>query len=88
MPHSAKALSTLIRQFMSDALGHELAEDANFFDAGGDSLGAEEVLSALAAHLKTEIPGWLLLDHPTATGLAHALLQTPASGVSSDPDRR
>lgn len=80
MMFSPDGLAAVIRQLMSEALGHELAVDANFFDAGGDSLGAEEVLTALAADLNADIPGWMLLDHPTAAGLARALLRTHPMG--------
>jgi acyl carrier protein len=60
---------------MSKALDQQLAEDENFFDAGGDSLATEEVLSELSDKLRFDVPGWLLLDNPSPADLAAALIR-------------
>jgi hypothetical protein len=66
-------LQEVILAILSQALGHPLAPDQDFFAAGGDSLAAEQVLAALSAHLAQDVPGWVLLDYPTAQALAAAL---------------
>lgn len=66
-------LCEMIRQILSEALGTDLAADADFFAAGGDSLAAEEVLAALSERLAREVEGWMLLDHPSAQSLTAAL---------------
>jgi acyl carrier protein len=62
-----------VRAAFAEALGTVPGDDEDFFDAGGDSLAAENVLLTLSAQLSTELPGWVLLDHPTVRGLAAAL---------------
>jgi hypothetical protein len=59
---------------MAKALNQEIAENEDFFDAGGDSLAAEQVLLSLSASLQFDVPGWLLLDHPSAAELAAAII--------------
>lgn len=73
-----EALRALVRQTFAAALGHDVADDADFFAEGGDSLAAEQVLTGLSAALSLPLPGWLLLDHPTAGALADAI--RPALG--------
>lgn len=58
---------------MTEALRHEIGPDEDFFMQGGDSLAVQHVLTGLSVHLGQEVPGWLLLDHPTARSLAKAL---------------
>ena len=54
-------------------LGNDVGLDDHFFDAGGDSLAAEDVMAAISVAIGRELELWLLLDHPTAAALAHAL---------------
>lgn len=67
------ALTEAIRALFARELGAEIGPDDDFFAAGGDSLAAEGVVTALSAHLAQPVEGWMLLDHPTARGLAGAL---------------
>ncbi|MFV2067962.1 MAG: amino acid adenylation domain-containing protein, partial [Pirellulales bacterium] len=49
--------------------------DDDFFDRGGDSLRAMELLTALENELDRPVPLALLLDHPTVESLANCLQQ-------------
>lgn len=77
---SLDALTSTIRQVMSEALERDITVDADFFAEGGDSLAAEIVLTALSTELSTPLPGWILLDYPTPLSLAKALAPTVSSG--------
>ena len=79
MPLSFDALTSTIRNTMSEALGHNIEVDADFFAEGGDSLSAEIVLTALSSELSILLPGWMLLDYPTPLSLARALAPTVCS---------
>ncbi len=52
-----------------------LGPDDNFFDMGGDSQLAEQVMAALEPQYGPELPVALLLDFPTARDLAEALAE-------------
>jgi hypothetical protein len=71
-------MTAMIRTAFAEALGEPLPDTADFFAHGGDSVAAEQVLAALSARLAMELPGWLLLDHPTAAGLAAVLTAAAA----------
>lgn len=62
-------LQRMIRQAFLVALEHELSDHTDFFEAGGDSIAAESVLTYLSDQLQVELPGWLLLDYPTISSL-------------------
>jgi hypothetical protein len=66
-------LEQAILAIFAQALGQEINAEADFFAMGGDSLAAEHVLAELSARLGSNLPGWVLLDHPTAAGLAAVL---------------
>jgi hypothetical protein len=66
-------LPQIILNIFADALGRTVSPDADFFAAGGDSLAAETVLTQLSAQLSQDIPGWMLIDYPSAAALAMAL---------------
>jgi hypothetical protein len=67
-------LTETIRTLMTEALRDEIGAQEDFFMRGGDSLAVQHVLTGLSDHLGQEVPGWLLLDHPTARSLAQALI--------------
>lgn len=69
------SLAETIRALMSEALRIGLDAKDDFFAAGADSLAVQHVLTGLAELLGQEIPGWLLLDYPTADSLARAVVQ-------------
>jgi len=72
-------LPDLVRRRFAEALGRDIGAGTSFFEAGGDSLAAEALLTALSRDLGVELPGWLLLDHPTSQALA-AVLERRAGG--------
>jgi amino acid adenylation domain-containing protein len=73
------ALMDTLTLLWSDVLGHELIEpDANFFDLGGDSLLATQLVSRLRTRLGIELPISALFEAPTLRGLASLVVQMPA----------
>ncbi|MGM9427158.1 amino acid adenylation domain-containing protein [Hydrogenophaga sp. MI9] len=66
------ALMETLTQLWAEVLGHEeIAPDAKFFDLGGDSLLATQLVSRLRARLGVDLPISALFDRPTVRGLAH-----------------
>jgi hypothetical protein len=78
MTSAKDELQKAILDIFADALGTAIAADEDFFAAGGDSLAAERALIALSGHLLQDVPGWLLIDYPSAAALSAAL--RPADG--------
>lgn len=66
-------LAPRIAAAFSQVFGREVGADADFFELGGDSLAAEDLLTLLSACLDMDLPGWLLLDHPTPKALARVI---------------
>lgn len=62
-----------IATLFAEVLDRDVQPGDDFFDLGGDSLAAEELLTRLSARLGTDLPGWLLLDHPSPEALADIL---------------
>ena len=86
----AEDIRALVRAAFAEALGRVPGDDEDFFMAGGDSLLAEQLLSALSARLSQELPGWLLLDYPTVGAMADLLAaqgigRVGAAGGFDDP---
>ena len=55
-----------------------MVED-NFFDVGGDSLGAVSILAGIEKLIGRRVPMYLLTERPTVEGLASALSEGTAS---------
>ena len=70
---TADALKDIILKKYIVALEHEVSETVDFFDAGGDSVAVEVILSELSEIVGVDLPGWLLLDHPSAVQLGQAI---------------
>ena len=65
------ALMDTLTQLWVEVLGQEaIAPDAKFFDLGGDSLLATQLVSRLRARLGVDLPISALFDRPTVRGLA------------------
>jgi amino acid adenylation domain-containing protein len=78
------AISTL----WADVLDVQAVEpEANFFDLGGDSLLATQMVSRLRARLGVELPISALFEAPTVPGLARLVMQSQAQRApAQDPD--
>lgn len=86
--HTANAaLLDSLTLLWSEILGHEVIDhDANFFDLGGDSLLATQLVSRLRTRLGLDLPISAVFETPTVRGLAERLMQlspTPDSAVAS-----
>ena len=82
----ADDLRALVRAAFAEALGRVPGDDEDFFVAGGDSLLAEQLLSALSARLSQELLGWLLLDYPTIGAMADLLAAQGIGGAAANGD--
>lgn len=70
MPDPRDATLVLVLEAFRSALGLELGPEEDFFEAGGDSVASEAVLMRIEEATGLSLPGWTLLDHPTAGRLA------------------
>jgi hypothetical protein len=70
------AILQTVRAAFAEALGRPIPDGDDFFTAGGDSLAAEHVMTALSAVMSLDLPVWVLLDHPTAADLAEVIGRT------------
>ena len=71
MPDAA-TLALVLDAFRA-TLGVHAQPDEDFFDLGGDSVASEAVLMRLEEATGVTLPGWTLLDHPTARAVAAIL---------------
>ncbi len=60
-----------------------LGRDDDFFDLGGDSILAVQLVTAVARGLDTVVPLAALFDAPTIAGMARALAAAPAPGAGA-----
>jgi amino acid adenylation domain-containing protein len=81
-----------IAEIWSDLLGiSEIGADDNFFDLGGRSLNAMQVMSQISDRFEIDLPLDSFFDHPTLAELAKtvaAALPQPAAPVASEPAGR
>src|SRR5690349_13026821 len=65
---------------------------ANFFDIGGDSLKAMEVVARVSEILQVDLPLMAFFEDPTVTHLAAVIDEVKAAGTTTPimrvPDRR
>lgn len=73
MPDESASTLDLVLGAFRAALGADLRPDDDFFEAGGDSVAAEAVLLQLEEATGLALPGWTLLDNPTAARLVTLL---------------
>jgi acyl carrier protein len=83
-PERREALEKLVAELWQQLLGsppNHMRED--FFDAGGDSLMAVRLMSALSRRLDRKLPVALFFEDPTVAGLVNSLAE---SSTHSGPD--
>lgn len=74
------ALLDTLTLLWSEILGREvIGPDTSFFDLGGDSLLATQLVSRLRTRLGLDLPISAVFEAPTVRGLANRLLQVQAS---------
>ncbi len=79
------ALIEILIRLWSEVLGNEVTEpDANFFDLGGDSLLATQLVSRVRTRLGVELPISALFESPTVRGLARLVLHSQRAVASPD----
>jgi polyketide synthase PksJ len=82
----AATLVQRVRAAWQEVLGVEvLADDVNFFDAGGYSLLVMDLQAALRFHAGTEVSVVDLFAHPTIGGLAGYLATRRAAEIPAAP---
>jgi len=63
-----------LRELWGAVLGEDDIEaDADFFDLGGNSLTAVELMSKVRAEFRVEVGVVILFDHSTLDALAHQI---------------
>jgi len=67
------ALSTYAHQVWSDALGCAVGPETDFFDVGGTSLNAMQVLTAFEAEYGLRLPLRIIYDHSRFDGFLRAV---------------
>ncbi|HEY9313897.1 amino acid adenylation domain-containing protein, partial [Williamsia sp.] len=75
-----------LAELFADVLGIpavEIGADHNFFDLGGTSLTATQLVSRVNRHLGTDLPVKMVFDHPTVTALAEVATREQSAGNAS-----
>ena len=76
--HDTAGRAVLVHRAWSEHLGQHAAQPGtNFFEAGGNSLMAAELMGRLSEELDEELPLGLLTRHPTLGELAAAVSHWP-----------
>lgn len=71
---STTDLSELIVGLYQETLGHnDLGPDSDFYEAGGDSMTAFQIVARLGAALGADVPVALVFTCPTPADLAAAV---------------
>ncbi len=85
----AAFLRRIVKAIWCDVLGvDDVGDDEPFFDVGGDSILAAQVLTRVQEMLHVELSVVMLFDEPTIAGLARAIERTPAAPAVPDRRRR
>jgi acyl carrier protein len=77
-------LTGLIVALYEESLGHDgLGPDSDFYEEGGDSLSAFQIVARLGAALGADVPVALVFTCPTPADLAAAVADlAPAAGAT------
>ncbi|MER7982991.1 MULTISPECIES: acyl carrier protein [unclassified Streptomyces] len=79
--------AVLVRRAWSEALGHdEFTDDDHFFQVGGHSLGALQVVRELGTALDRRISVRVLFRNPTVRALAEELAADPRGPLPRTAD--
>jgi len=77
-PADATPVEARLRRIWQELFGWpDIAPDDDFFEIGGDSLLAAELMVAIEEEFGLTLPNRVLLDAPTIAGLARLLAQPP-----------
>jgi acyl carrier protein len=80
LPDSNVRIAESLAGFWSEVLGVEaVAANDEFFDLGGSSIQAMQVMSRIHREFNIELPLTTLFDHPTLRGLAEAVVRATVS---------
>ncbi|WP_405497091.1 non-ribosomal peptide synthase/polyketide synthase [Nocardia sp. NBC_00511] len=74
----------LVAAVMAEVLGHEIRADHSFFEHGGTSLSATQVVARIAEAGGAELPVRAVFEHPTPEGMA-VLLDATAGTDKARP---
>jgi len=58
-----------------ELIGQQLGVNQNFFDGGGSSLTAAQLIGRICSHLRQDVPLVKVFEHPTLSGLAAYLAE-------------
>ncbi len=83
LPSTAMALA-LLQLWQRVMKRDDLGVADNFFEAGGDSLAAVDILAGIETLLGRRVPLFLLTEHPTIESLAHVLDQHSATAAVAE----
>ncbi|WP_067720863.1 non-ribosomal peptide synthetase [Nocardia yamanashiensis] len=75
----------LVAAVMTEVLGREIHADHGFFDHGGTSLSATQVVARLAEASGHELPVRAVFEHPAPAQLALLLDHAPAAPATARP---
>jgi hypothetical protein len=77
-------LTALVHRAWAEALGHdEFTDEDHFFQVGGHSLAALQVVRELGIALDRRIPVRVLFRHPTVRALTEALAAEPSGPTAA-----
>ncbi|MEV5279801.1 condensation domain-containing protein [Streptomyces sp. NPDC006692] len=82
-PLDEHRLAGVLRPIWETALGRTVETDEDFFEAGGDSLTALAVASAVTRATGRTVPAGWLYRHPRLVDAVRSLLQAEAVGISA-----
>ena len=65
-------------------IGRQLGVNQNFFDGGGSSLTAAQLIGRICSHLERDVPLVKVFEHPTLSGLAAYLAELQGGVRAAD----